>query len=178
LAESLNIVKSLLSGETVNGSGPLYDVVGAEIYPRLARRPPILVAGIGDRLLSLAAKQADIVGLGVSPKDSEDSLREKIEWIRHEAGDRFDDLEISFNLQAVVGDGPPNPRVRERLRYIFRMDLDELVRNHSPVVASGTVDEMCEQLVDRRARLGISYVTLADDLMEDFAPVVERLAGR
>jgi hypothetical protein len=44
--------------------------------------------------------------------------------------------------------------------------------------ATGTVDQMCEQLIDRRARLGISYVLVSDELMEAFAPVVEQLTGR
>ena len=36
---------------------------------------------------------------------------------------------------------------------------------------------MCEILVQRRERLGFSYVLVSDEFMELFAPVVERLAG-
>jgi hypothetical protein len=32
--------------------------------------------------------------------------------------------------------------------------------------------------VQRRERFGLSYALVADELMEAFAPVVERLAGR
>jgi hypothetical protein len=37
---------------------------------------------------------------------------------------------------------------------------------------------MCQQLVERRERLGFSYVLVSDELMEPLAPVVERLIGR
>ena len=42
----------------------------------------------------------------------------------------------------------------------------------------GSTDQMCEALLRRRESLGISYLAVSDELMEAFAPVVERLAGR
>jgi hypothetical protein len=54
--------------------------------------------------------------------------------------------------------------------------LDDIVSAGSPFVVSGSIEEMCEQLVGLRERLGISYVTVPDDLVETFVPVVERLA--
>jgi hypothetical protein len=55
--------------------------------------------------------------------------------------------------------------------------LNDIIRAGSPFVVSGSTEEMCEQVLGLRERLGISYVTVPDDLMEAFAPVVERLAG-
>jgi hypothetical protein len=48
----------------------------------------------------------------------------------------------------------------------------------SPVALVGSVDEMCEQLIARREQYGISYIAIADELMESFAPVVARMTGR
>ena len=39
------------------------------------------------------------------------------------------------------------------------------------------VDSICDELVRRREQYGISYVTVMDIAMQDFAPVVARLAG-
>ena len=180
LIEAVSIIKALLGGEIVSGSGPHYNVVGAEIYPRPVQRPrpPILLAGMGERLLGLAAREADIVGLGVNPRDGEAVLREKIDVVRRAAGSRFETLELSTNLIAVADHGPSAAVVQARLSHLFRLELDDLVRDRSPFVVWGTVDDMVDQLRDRRERFGISYITVPEDLMEAFAPVVERLVDQ
>lgn len=180
LAETLAIVKTLLNGEEAHVTGAHYAVAGARVYPPPVQkpRPPVLVAGSGKRLLSLAAKEADIVAVGVRPDENEAGIAEKIGWVRDAAGDRFSAIELSIGLVAVMGDAPPAPGVRERLRGLFGVELDDLVQRRSPLVPVGTPDEMSAHILGLRERFGISYVTLADDLMEPFAPVIERLAGR
>ena len=108
MAESLALVKALLAGEPAEATGPHYAVASAAIGPRPVQRPrpPILVAGSGRRLLSLAAREADIVALGVPPTESEAGLAERIGWLREAAGPRFDQLELNLNLMA-VGDQVP-----------------------------------------------------------------------
>ncbi len=172
LAESLALLKAILAGEPATASGPHYAVAGAEISPRPAHRPPILVAGNGRRLLSLAAREADIVALGVAPTAPEAAVAEKVGWLREAAGPRFDQLELNLNLMA-VGDQVP--------RYISaQMGLTAagLAASGSAAALMGTTDEMCATLLRRRESLGISYLMVGDELMEAFAPVVERLAGR
>ena len=128
--------------------------------------------------MALAAREADIVTLGVRPDRGEEVLAERIGWLRSEAGDRFPRLELNINLLAVVGEGGGlQDRVRQRIRGLFGVDLNDLVHAGSPFVVSGSTEEMCEQLLGLRERLGISYVTVPDDLMDAFAPVVERLGG-
>src|SRR5207248_3043472 len=80
LAESLKIVKALLAGERVSLAGRHYDVADADIFPRplQERRPPILVAAAGPRLLSLAAREADIVAVAGPPLESEAAFRQKV----------------------------------------------------------------------------------------------------
>ena len=46
-----------------------------------------------------------------------------------------------------------------------------------PIVLIGTVDELCERLIERRERWGFSNVVVPGEAMEIFAPVVARLAG-
>ena len=59
-----------------------------------------------------------------------------------------------------------------------RLDLNDVIQARSIAVVGGGMDQMCAHLLDRRERLGISYLTVADDMMDAFAPVVARLAGR
>jgi hypothetical protein len=53
--------------------------------------------------------------------------------------------------------------------------VDELLE--SPHVFIGTIDQLVEKFTRLRDELGISNVMIGSGL-EDFAPVVERLAGR
>jgi probable F420-dependent oxidoreductase len=174
LAEALALLKQLLSGQTVTTSGDHYRVEAAEVSPRGVQqpRPPILVAGGGRQMLSLAAREADIVALALPQTANERTVAEKIGWLREAAGPRFDQLELNMNLMAV---GDQVPRYVATQMGITARDL----ANAGAVSAIvGGVDEMCSTLVERRERFGISYFLVGDELMETFAPVVERLSGR
>src|SRR5207302_4705390 len=67
LAESLALIKALLAGGEATATGPHYAAEGAQVAPGAVQqpRPPILLAGWGRRLLSVAAREADIVALGM-----------------------------------------------------------------------------------------------------------------
>jgi probable F420-dependent oxidoreductase len=174
LTESLSILKRLLSGETVDHEGKQYRVAGADVYPKPVQQPhpPIMIAATGLRLLGLAAREADIVALGIGPTQGEDVFQEKIGILRKAAGDRFDRLELNANLSA-VGD-----QVHPWMMRQFNVTLEQLRTIGSPSILLGSVDEMCEQLEGRRERLGISYINCAAEMMDAMAPVVARLAGR
>ena len=97
-----------------------------------------------------------------------------IEWIRAGAGDRFDqlELEVAAYFTAVTD------RVHETAAAVggnFGLDADEMLDHANALV--GSVDAICERLVARRERFGISYVTVPGRHMDAFAPVVSRLAG-
>ncbi len=174
LAESLALLEPLLAGQTANAGGPHYAAAGAAISPGPAQRPrpPILIAASGRRLLSLAAREADIVALGVAPTEAEAGVAERIGWLREAAPERFAHLELNLNLMA-VGDQVP--------RWISaQMGLTAARLAEAGAVSAvvGTTDQMCDTLLRRREALGITYVVVGDELMEAFAPVVERLAGR
>jgi probable F420-dependent oxidoreductase len=174
LAESLALLKALLSGESATATGPHYAAVNAQISPRPLQQPrlPILVAGSKRRLLELAARQADIIALGIPPTETEAGVAERIGWIREAAGPRFDQLELNLNLMAVGQQVP---------RYIasqMGLTAESLARAGAVAALTGSTDEMVETLQRRREKLGISYIAVGDELMEGLAPVVERLTGR
>jgi probable F420-dependent oxidoreductase len=173
LAESLDLLKTLLAGQRATSSGPHYPVADAEVSPRPVQqpRPPILIAGSGRQLLRLAAREADIIALGLPPDATEATAAEKIGWIREAAGDRFEQIELNLNLMA-VGD-----RVPRQMAARYGLTAEALAQRGSMAAITGTTEQMCEQLLERRDRLGISYVLVSDELMEALAPVVERLTG-
>ena len=174
LAEALLLLKPLLGGQSASGSGPHYIADRVEISPKAVQspHPPILVAGSGRQLLSLAAREADIIALGLPPDATESTVAEKIGWIRQAAGARFDQIELNLNLMAVADQVP---------RYVgsqLGLSAAGLAAAGAVSAVVGSPDNMCQALLDRRERLGISYFMVGDELMEAFAPVVERLAGR
>jgi probable F420-dependent oxidoreductase len=57
--EALRIIGPLLRGERVTFEGTYHRVDDAVLLPRPARRPPILIAAFGPRMLRLTAEHAD-----------------------------------------------------------------------------------------------------------------------
>ena len=163
LAATLAIVRELLAGETLR--------------PKPLQQPlPILMAAGGKRMIREAVRGADTVLLGYDPKEGEAGLAERVEIAR--AAMVGDGPELGLNLVAVVGPEGASPALQGRVRGFLGMGLDELIRDGSPLVVHGDVDAICAQVNNLRDRYSISYVTLPDDVMDTFAPVVARLTGR
>ena len=186
LEEAVTIIKGLLAGERVTFAGRHYTIADLEGRPTPVQRPhpPIAIGGGGRRTLSLAAREASIVGLvprarrdgsGLDLSDLSDAAtREKLEWVRSAAGARFDSLEINALIQAVV---VADQRMTAADQLASRFKVAREVVLGTVYVAVGTIEEICETLRQRRERHGISYLTVFERDMEAFAPVVERLAG-
>ena len=174
LAESLALLKHLLTGQSATAAGPYYAATEAQVSPAPIQKPhpPILIAGSGRRLLSIAAREADMVAFGIAPTETAEGAAEKVGWVREAAGAGFERLELNLNLMA-VGD-----RVPRFVSSQMGLDAAGLAAAGSVAAVTGSTEEMCETLLRRRERLGFSYLLVADELMDALAPVVERLAGR
>jgi len=187
LAEALAVVKGAWADEPFTHTGPSYTIRSYNGLPKPVQRPypPILVGGGGERLLRLAGREADIVGInpnlraGAITNDAvktslADQTTQKIAWVREGAGSRFDELElqIRYFLAAITDDARG---LADGLAPGFGISADEALS--SGVALVGTVDEVCDTLVERRERWGVSYVVVGDDNYPAFAPVVARLAG-
>jgi probable F420-dependent oxidoreductase len=187
LAEALTVVKGAWADGPFDFAGEHYTVTAYDGLPQPIQRPrpPIIVGGGGPRVLRLAGREADIVGINpnlragaVGPDAARDSLAEstarKIEWVREGAHDRFDDLElqIRYFMAAITSD---KEALAAALAPTFGVSSDDALG--SGVVLVGTVDEVCDTLIRRREEWGVSYVVLGDDTYEAFAPAVSRLAG-
>ena len=136
-------------------------------------------------MLRLAARVADIVGLNVNlsagviderafPDGVPAVTERKLAWLREEAGDRFDALELQVRVHlAMVTDDRAG--VIDELAPGFGLTRAEA--EETPHALIGSVEEICDQLVERRERWGISYLGMSGDQLEAFAPVVARLVG-
>jgi probable F420-dependent oxidoreductase len=173
LSEALSIIKPLLAGETVSLSGSFYRCDEATVSPLPIQQPlPLMIAGGQRRMLHLAAREANIIALGVGPNATEDVVAERIRWIQDAAGERFPDIELNLNLMAVAGKLP------RHLQMSLGEGAARLAASDAVPVLNGSLDQMCDRLESLRERLGISYIMVGDELLDEFAPVVERMSGR
>ena len=189
LAESVAIVKGLLGGEAVTFAGRYFRVTGHTIHPRPIQRPrpPILIGGNGRRLLTLAAKEADIVGLtgitfggGGTERDLSGwrvaGVEERLRLVQEAAGDRFDQLELNALVQRVVVTDNRRGAAEELARRWTLLSPAEILA--SPYVLVGTIEELVEDLLARRERWGVSYYVVFEPDLDAFAPIVAKLGGR
>lgn len=186
LEEAVTIIKGLLAGERVTFTGRHYAIADLEGRPAPVQRPhpPIAIGGGGRRTLTLAGCEASIVGLvprarrdgsGLDLGDLSDAAtREKLEWLRAAAGDRFDSLELNALIQAVA---VADRRTAAAAQLASRFSVARELVLETPYVLVGTIDEICETIQQRRERYGISYLSVFERDAEAFAPVVARLTG-
>jgi probable F420-dependent oxidoreductase len=187
LAEAVALMKLLMADGQVSFKGEHFRVEGFEGRPKPVQRPhpPLMIGGGGERVLSLAAREADIVSFnfnnrsgvigadGVQTSTAE-LTEQKVAWVKRAAGTRFDAIELEIGAYfTFVGDA--GDAMAEGMGNAFGLSADAM-RAH-PHALFGSVDAICEELQRRRERYGISYVTVGDAQMDDFAPVVARLAG-
>ena len=201
LEEAVAVIKGCFGDAPFSHAGAHYTVTSHDGIPKPVQRPhpPLFIGGGGRRILELAAREADIVGLAPrtppnpagpgAPVIRADprtitiaATEEKIAWIRAAAGERFEHLELNVYPIATVT-GPvvtDHPRAVAadlldgiRARTGIAVSVDDLLE--SPHVFIGSVAGLVAKLVEVRERLGISSFMTGD--IDTLAPVVEHLAG-
>ncbi len=190
LEESLHVLKGLFADQPLTFAGNYYTVTNLDGFPKPVQRPhpPILVGAGSKRMLALAAREANIVGIlpkalpggTISEEVTERlsaTIAQKVEWIRQAAEERFHELELSMVITPVFTE-----QRRQRAEQLMRtrgwsgISAEQVL--DMPSLFIGTPDQMVEDLLRRREQYGFSYFVVADASMEAFAPIVTRLAGR
>ena len=189
LAEALQVLKGLFGATPCTFAGRFYTVTHLDAFPKPVQQPhpPLLVGAGGRRMLAIAAREANIIGLqtaslgtGRITSDASgllaETIAEKIGWVRQEAGARFDQIELSILASVVAAEdrrAAAERLVRERgwdglpLERVFEM----------PSIFIGSVARIVDEMQARRERYNISYYVVRDGQLEMVAPIVACLAG-
>lgn len=164
MKEVLRILKAYFgSQETIKFAGKHYQVKDLTAYPKPVQDPmPIMMGARGNRMLRLAAREANIIGVQTGGEGPGSSLEEKMAVIREAAGDRYDELEFTqlfFNVQV---DGQPAS--------------DPALQARGPGLV-GSREQVIDQLERLREEHDISYIMVIGPVIDAFAPVVAKLSG-
>lgn len=188
LDESLSIIKGLLAATPVHHASGFYRIDGLDLDVLPTPRPgspPLLVGAGGPRMLRLAARHADIVGVLPAPiRDSADSddprdrlpaaFDAKVGVVREAAGDRFGNLEINaFGTFIITG-----KRRAETADLIVRRGwagIDVEAVWQMPTIFIGSPDQIRSDLQERRERFGLSYLVAGEDTLPALAEIVSDL---
>jgi probable F420-dependent oxidoreductase len=191
LAESIKVLKGLFSGSRFSFAGEYYTITDyvARPVPTQRPHPPFFIGGGGRRTLTLAAREAQIVGLAprIRPTGTIDpasltlaATREKLGWVREAAGQRFESLEFNIyasNWPVVVTDNlrAEVRRAIDGLRSRTGVELTEDEVIESPHLFIGSIDRLVEKFHQLREELRITSIMVGE--IDELSPVVERLSG-
>jgi len=195
LAEALEIIRSMWLQERTSFAGKHYQVKEIAQAAKLPKgeRPKILIGGGGPRLLRLAGRKADIVGINpslhegkITPQTALDlvpeRVQEKIGWVREgtrRAGRAFEEIEFNA-LVFVVAVADDVRGLRTALAKNTGMSESQVAA--CPVFLTGSATEIRDKLEKQREQTGISYIVIqGDDVerIERFAEaIVQPLNGK
>jgi len=187
MEEGLKVIKGLWAGGSFSFTGKHYRISEMEGSPLPLQKPhpPILLGGGGRKMLTIAGREADIVNINFDLREGRVNRRllrtgkaeatdEKVGWIREAAVNRFDDIELSVTIfvATITND---REDIAAGMAAGFEQEAADILA--IPHFLIGTIDQIAEDLRSRRDRYGISYVIVPGEVVEAFAPVVEKLAG-
>jgi probable F420-dependent oxidoreductase len=192
LAEVLAVLKGCFADGPCSYEGQFFTLRDHDGQPLPAQRPhpPFFLGGGGRRLLTLAGREAQIVGLAPrllpgprldAPSITAAAADEKVAWIRAAAGDRFAEIELNTYPSGAPAQITNDAKAiaTERAARISASTGQEITAAElldSPHVFLGTVQALTDKIVGLRERYGITSIMTGG--LDDLAPVVESLAGR
>lgn len=184
LAEAVPLLKRLWTEDEVTHAGTYYRHVRAHSGPKPLQRPhpPLLIAGGGDRILALAAAEADIVGVVPRTRPDGSPDRAAYSWetavarfghVRGLLGDR--DVELNTLIFGMTVTDDRAAAIAELARRMEGAPPDMIAR--SPFFLVGSLAEMRAQLLRARESFGVSYFNVRGDHVEAFAPLANELSA-
>lgn len=189
LEEAIQVLKGLWSGQPLTFAGTHYRVQGFSGFPLPLQRPhpPLLVGAGSKRMLGVAGREADIVGIlpkampagTISEEFTERlpaTMAQKIAWVREAAGERFAQIELSMIVTPLITT-QRRPRAIQLMqeRGWTGLPVEDVLE--MPSVFIGTPAQIVEQMQQRREQYGFSYYVVPDSSSESCAPIVAQLTG-
>lgn len=188
MVEGLSVMRALWADGPATVDGRYYRIRDLDGLPKPVQRPGprVIIGGGGRKMLTAAARHADIVGINVDLRAGAVDGRavanmaatetdEKVAWVKEAAGARFADIELTVTAYMVAVTHDREAAV-EQLAAQFGGQRD--IVTTTPHALVGSVDSIVDILQARRERWGLSYIVVAGEAMRPFAPVIERLNGR
>ncbi len=179
LAEAVALIKRLFREDAVTFEGRYYRTERATLGPRRAAMPRLMLAGGGRELLSLAGREADIVGIvGMFARDGSireqrevtaEGFAEKVSWVRDAASAR--DVELSMFLDVSLTDD------RDRALSELARQLDrapDLIAD-SVYRVVGTIDDVRDRITQMRDEFGVTYFCLRGPHVDELGALVAEM---
>ena len=188
--EGMAIIKGVMQDGPFSFSGDHYTITNYEGHPKPVQRPvpPILIGGGGKRVLSFAAREADIIGINgtltagvVGPEAlstmTAESVDEKVNIVADVAtsAGRLNDIEMNIRTFFVKVTDDRNKTV-DGISQMFGVSREMI--DSSPFALIGSVESCIEQLLERREKWGFSYTIVGAENIDECAPIVAALSGK
>jgi probable F420-dependent oxidoreductase len=188
LVEMVDVVSALMGGAVVTHHGRylhLDEAVLASPRP-VQERIPILVGGNGSRVLELAGRRADVVGLTGLGRMLADGHRHQVDWQTAAIDERVSIVRTA----TAAAERTDVPILDALVQYVevtddrdeaaarcagLASDLDASAVVRAPYILVGSVDQLVEELTEHRTRWGITSYVVRADAIDTVAPVIDRL---
>ena len=192
MTEAIEVLKGLFGDGAFSYQGEHYTIAELDGTPKPVQKPhpPFLIGGGGPRMLRLAGRLGNIVGVNpnlaagaitaeVASDATAEKFTEKIGWVREGAGDRFDDIELQLRtfIVSVTASAAEADAMVDAMTGAGGIALSPEQAKASPLALVGPPEMIAETLRERREQFGFSYIIVGQDEYEAFAPVVAELAG-
>lgn len=186
MEEGIAVLKGCFAPGPFSFAGEHYTITGHDATPKpVQSQVPLLIGGGARRVLSIAGREADIVGINPSIHSGAvdaaaarngvaDETDKKLAWLKEGAGERYADIEVNMlQFAGIVTDDRTG--MVEMMAPLFQLSPDELAAY--PHTCIGSVEQICDDLRARRDRWDVSYLVFqGPDVMEAMAPVVAALS--
>ena len=186
--EGLKVIKGAMAEGPFSFSGDHYTITNYNGTPKPVQAPcpPILIGGGGKRVLSIAAREADIVGINATMSAgvvgqhtfstmTAEVVDEKVAIVRDAAGSRFNNIEL--NIRAFLVNITDDAQ-QAASGIASMLGVEQQMVEQSPFALVGPTSKIIDDLLERRERWGFSYVIVGAEDVESFAPVVAALNGK
>jgi probable F420-dependent oxidoreductase len=195
MAEGLQVIKRLWADDSANFTGEYYRLTDAPHAPKPKPRPRIMLGGGGEKLLRVAAAEADIVNI-IPPSGGakgkiviEDALqfdmgefRRRVDLLAAQCraiGREMAEIELSGMVYIMIGrtEEEADTMARVTAQMMGIENMEGVYRSPSTLV--GTTEQIAAEIRRRQQDLGVTYYFcnfLAPDALELFGrEVIPRL---